>query len=133
MNQTVKIRDLTGTEQTYSNIPYIKVKDSNAAEHIFVNTSDANILASDVSIGKTAYGADGSLIQGAYEGEGGGGISINGTINSYIVYAGQSINAGDFVSFVNTTHVKKDLVTPQGIAANSGTAGDIINCYTPPV
>jgi hypothetical protein len=100
MNQTVKIRDLTGTEQTYSNIPYIKVKDSNAAEHIFINTSDANILASDVSVGATAYGSDGSLIQGTYDG-GSTGVSINGIIAAYKVDAGENISAGDFVSFVN--------------------------------
>ena len=99
MEKTIKIRDLAGTEQIYNNVPYIKVKDSNSAEHKFINTSDATIAASDVAIGSTAYGSGGSLVQGTYEGSS-DGVSINGIIAAYKVDAGQNINAGDFVTFV---------------------------------
>jgi len=128
MASNIKISDRTGTEQTYNSVPYIKVKDTNNTDQIFINTSDADISASDVTVGKTAYGSGGSLIQGAYESS--GGVIINGVINAYEVDAGQNINAGDFISFVNEM-VQLNKTSPQGIAAQSGVAGDTINCYAP--
>ena len=54
MASNIKISDRTGTEQTYNSVPYIKVKDTNNTDQIFINTSDADISASDVTIGKNS-------------------------------------------------------------------------------
>lgn len=50
MAQEVKIAGAT-----YSNVPSIRVPDSNGTYHSFMDTSDADATASDIVSGKTAY------------------------------------------------------------------------------
>lgn len=50
MAQEVKIAGAT-----FSDVPSIRVPDSNGTFHSFVDTSDANSAAGDISAGKTAY------------------------------------------------------------------------------
>lgn len=50
MAQEVKIAGAT-----FSNVPSIRVPDSNGTYHSFMDTSDANAVAGDIAEGKTAY------------------------------------------------------------------------------
>ena len=100
MAVNLKISNRVGYEDIYGEVSTVKVTDIYDVERSFVDTSDANITASDVSLGKTAYDKNGNLVQGTAESSG-EGVSINGIIDTYIVEAGENINAGDFISFVN--------------------------------
>ena len=82
-----------------------------------------------------------------------GGLDINGIIESYYVYAGENISAGDFVEFVNgvagkvnagqiietsyETQVRRATSVPcNGVAKTSGIGGDetghedLVSIYT---
>lgn len=64
-----------------------------------------------------------------------GGLDINGVIESYYVYAGENVNAGDFVEFIEgiadktsttyETQVRKAITAQcDGVAKTSGIGGD---------
>lgn len=60
---------------------------------------------------------------------------INGTLNEYPVSANSTIQRGDFVNFVDDNgyrYVTKTESRPvQGVAKESGAAGDTIKVYVP--
>ena len=58
----------------FSDVPSIRVPDSNGNFHPFTDVSDTTAAAADVATGKYFYAADGTRTAGTSSGGGGGGI-----------------------------------------------------------
>ena len=64
-------------------------------------------------------------------GKSGGGMKIDGIKESYPVYAGETIKAGDFVEVIDGYARKATTKTFHGIAKTSGAEGSTIEVYVP--
>lgn len=110
MNHDIKIAGAT-----YSDVPAIKLKDTNGNEIKFIDPSDATASAADISAGKTAYGAAGELITGTAS----GGSSVNyfkkivcaaapfNTLGDTIIDGGTQLAGLYFVRNLNSKTIKK--------------------------
>lgn len=68
----------------FSDVPSIRVPDSNNVFHSFTDVTDTTATASDVASGKYFYAADGTRTAGTSSGGGGGGASnlVTGTFTT---------------------------------------------------
>ena len=77
------MQDIKIAGKTYYNTPAIEAEKVGGGMASFVDTSDANAVASDILSGKTAY-VDGAKIIGTGSG-GGGGASVSQNPNTGVI------------------------------------------------
>lgn len=85
---------------TYSNVPEVDIPKSGGGTAKFYDTAGANVSASDLLTGKTAYGASGS-VSGSMANNGATGGTIGAVAGTYTIPAGYT--SGGTVSLTNVT------------------------------
>ena len=77
---------------TYSSVPEVNIPKSGGGTAKFFDTASANISATDVLTGKTAFGANGSVS---------GSMANNGSVSSTTVVVPSGYTSGGTISLTN--------------------------------
>ena len=85
---------------TYSNVPEVDIPKSGGGTAKFYDTAGANLSASDLLTGKTAYGASGS-VSGSMANNGATGGTIGAVAGTYTIPSGYT--SGGTVSLTNVS------------------------------
>lgn len=104
---------------TYANVPEVNIPKSGGGTAKFYDTANADISASDVLTGKTAYGASGS-INGSMPSNGAVGGTIGTKAGTVNIPAGYT--TGGTVSLTNVTDcLASNILTGKSILGVNGT------------
>lgn len=103
---------------TYSNVPEVDIPKSGGGTAKFYDTASANVSATDILTGKTAYGSSGS-VSGSMANNGSTGGTIGTKAGTYTIPAGYT--SGGTVSLTNVTDcVSGNILTGKSILGVSG-------------
>lgn len=103
---------------TYANVPEVNIPKSGGGTAKFFDTASADISASDVLTGKTAYGASGS-VNGSMPNNGNTGGTIGTKAGTVNIPAGYT--TGGTVSLTNVTDcVSANILTGKSILGVNG-------------
>lgn len=103
---------------TYANVPEVNIPKSGGGTAKFFDTASADISASDVLTGKTAYGASGS-INGSMPNNGNTGGTIGTKAGTVSIPAGYT--TGGTVSLTNVTDcIAANILTGRSILGVNG-------------
>lgn len=103
---------------TYSNVPEVDIPKSGGGTAKFYDTASANVAATDILTGKTAYGASGS-VSGSMANNGATGGTIGTKAGTYTIPAGYT--SGGTVSLTNVTDcVAGNILTGKSILGVNG-------------
>lgn len=103
---------------TYSNVPEVDIPKSGGGTAKFYDTASANVAATDILTGKTAYGSSGS-VSGSMANNGSTGGTIGTKAGTYTIPAGYT--SGGTVSLTNVSDcVAGNILTGKSILGVSG-------------
>lgn len=103
---------------TYSNVPEVDIPKSGGGTAKFYDTASANVSATDILTGKTAYGSSGS-VNGSMANNGATGGTIGTKAGTYTIPAGYT--SGGTVSLTNVTDcVAGNILTGKSILGVNG-------------
>ena len=103
---------------TYSNVPEVDIPKSGGGTAKFYDTASANVSATDILTGKTAYGSSGS-VSGSMANNGATGGTIGTKAGTYNIPAGYT--SGGTVSLTNVTDcVAGNILTGKSILGVNG-------------
>ena len=103
---------------TYSNVPEVDIPKSGGGTAKFYDTASANVAATDILTGKTAYGSSGS-VSGSMADNGSTGGTIGTKAGTYTIPAGYT--SGGTVSLTNVTDcVAGNILTGKSILGVNG-------------
>lgn len=107
--------------RTYADVPSILLPDASNVFHSFVDTSDADARASDITSGKTRY-VNGVKVTGTNSG---GGGSSNIVMGTFTTGATRNVGTGSFtINYTGTGYPIALMVYVKGGAYNNTSSGD---------
>lgn len=93
-------QNITLMGASYSGVPGVNLPKTGGGQAYFVDSSDANAVASDIATGKTAY-VNGTKVTGTNSGGGGGGMTLltTYTMGAIATSSTSSVSTGKTITF----------------------------------